>query len=64
MAAEIAKLQPTLLILSTPHGISLEKDIGVYLNGDAKGNGEWNDEWKEYEIEVSISDCGLFTVVV
>ena len=41
-------------MLHTPHGISLSKSVGVYMNNIAKGNALWNGKWDEFEVEVTI----------
>lgn len=54
-AAEcIAKLEPDVILLHTPHGICLSNNVGVYLNSRAKGNALWNGEWSEFEVEVPL----------
>ncbi|XP_065193817.1 uncharacterized protein LOC135825011 [Sycon ciliatum] len=55
MAREIAALNVEVLVLLTPHGLSLNKDIGVYLNGEADGTAEWNEQWKEFEVKTELS---------
>ena len=54
-AADIAKAtKPDVIFLNTPHGICLSNAHCVYLNSSAKGNAEWNDQWTEYGINVSL----------
>ena len=48
----VMESKPDLIFLNTPHGISLSDSIAVYTNGHAKGNAEWNDNWKEFEVDV------------
>ncbi len=54
-AVELAKAtSPDVIFLNTPHGICLSDTFGVYLNPNAKGNAEWNNQWKEFEVEVTL----------
>ncbi|XP_065193614.1 uncharacterized protein LOC135824823 isoform X2 [Sycon ciliatum] len=55
MAREIAALDVEVLVLLTPHGLSLNKDIGVYLNAEADGTAEWNKQWTEFEVKTELS---------
>lgn len=50
----IADLKPDIVILHTPHGLSLSKSLGVYLNAIAKGNALWNEKWDEFNVEVPL----------
>ena len=55
-AADMAKAtNPDLIFLNTPHGICLSNDHCVYLNPRAKGNAEWNGQWTEYDVDVSLN---------
>ncbi len=54
-AAELAKAtSPDVIFLNTPHGICLSDTFGIYLNPDAKGNAEWNAQWSEFEVDVTL----------
>ena len=54
-AAEMAKAtNPEVIFLNTPHGIRLSDSFAVYLNSKAKGNAEWNGQWTEYDVNVSL----------
>jgi aromatic ring-opening dioxygenase LigB subunit len=53
-AQRIADLDPDLIILTTPHGISLEEDFGIYLNNEAKGTAEWREEYTSFTAHVTI----------
>ena len=54
-AAEITKsTKPDVIFLNTPHGICLNDAHCVYLNSRAKGNAEWNSQWTEYDVDVSL----------
>jgi len=51
---EIKYSNPDLIVLTTPHGISLNTSFGVYLNSVAEGSAEWQGEWSEYKVKVEI----------
>ena len=51
---KVSDWDPELIILHTPHGISLSGAAGIYLNDKAKGNALWNEEWADIEVCV---DC-------
>ena len=54
-AADMAKAtKPEVIFLNTPHGICMSNHLCVYLNSRAKGNAEWNDQWTEYNINVTL----------
>ena len=54
-AANIAKATNLdVIFLNTPHGVSLSETHCVYLNSRAKGNAEWNSQWMEYDVNVSL----------
>ncbi|MFW9855388.1 MAG: hypothetical protein ACFFFG_10005 [Candidatus Thorarchaeota archaeon] len=50
----IAKKKPDLIFLSTPHGIALDNDYGLYKNQSARGTAEWDEEYGEYEVLVPL----------
>lgn len=51
----LAKMNPDVVILVTPHGLSLSSgSLGVYLASVAQGNALWNDEWREVELNVPL----------
>lgn len=58
ISKKIAELNPDLIILLTPHGINLHQAINIYqpgvLNSKANGNAEWNSQWSDYSIQVSL----------
>ena len=37
VGAAISALQPELIVLTTPHGMALERDFAVYENSNASG---------------------------
>jgi aromatic ring-opening dioxygenase LigB subunit len=39
-AQDLVALRPDVVLLSTPHGIALDSDFGLYLNLAAKGSGK------------------------
>lgn len=51
---QIAKLNPDLIFVTSPHGISLSNDFGIYFNDTAYGTAEWEGEYKHYQIDVKI----------
>jgi len=50
----IEKLKPDLIFMTSPHGIALSNDFGIYLNKGGIGSAEWNNEYNEYIVEVDI----------
>lgn len=51
----LAKMNPDVVILVTPHGLSLSSgSLGIYLASVAQGNALWNDEWREVELNVPL----------
>ena len=57
-AVDMAKAtgKPEIIFLNTPHGICLSNYLCVYLNSRAKGNAEWNDQWMEYNVDISLDN--------
>ena len=53
---KIAELKPDIVILHTPHGMSLSKSVGVYMNNKAKGNALWNEKWNEFQVEIPLDN--------
>lgn len=51
---EIFALQPDLIILTTPHGISLLESFGVYCGYEGFGTAEWQGKFTEYSITLQI----------
>lgn len=47
-AKEVDSWQPDVIFLVTPHGFSLSRNMGIYMNTNAQGNAEWNGEWAEF----------------
>lgn len=43
-----------VLILCTPHGISLGKSIGLYANEELKGSAAWKDLWSDFTCEALV----------
>lgn len=46
--------RPDVIVLNTPHGISLTKSVGVYMNASAKGTAEWNGCWSEFTAAIDM----------
>jgi len=55
VADEVYSLKPDLILLMTPHGISTTYSYGIYMNKQASGTAEWENEWKEYKTKVQLS---------
>ncbi len=51
LSNEIYNINPEVIFLITPHGISLENNFGVYLNNYAKGSAEWKGAYKDFHFE-------------
>ena len=54
VANEIAGLNPDVILVTSPHGISLSNDFGIYFNDSAHGTAEWEGEYQNYQIDVKI----------
>ncbi len=58
ISEKIAELNPDLVLLLTPHGINLHQAINIYQpgvpNSEASGNAEWNNQWIDYSVNVSL----------
>ncbi len=52
MAKNINDLKPDLIFLTTPHGIALSNDFGIYMNKGGSGSAEWNNDYKKYKVQV------------
>ena len=46
----LASLCPDLVILHSPHGITVKNHVAVYVNDSAEGTAEWNNCWKDYQV--------------
>jgi len=53
-AKAIEKLKPDLIFMTSPHGIALSNDFGIYLNKGAKATAEWENEYKDYVVNIEI----------
>ena len=51
----INQLSPEIIFLTTPHSVALSHDYGIYLNKGASGTAEWNGEYKEFNINISLN---------
>ena len=47
---------PDLIVLHTPHGISLSKSLGIYRGRGASGNALWMGAWEEFKVHVDFDD--------
>lgn len=54
VANQITNLKPDVILVTSPHGISLSDDYGIYFNESAHGSAEWEGEYKNYQIDVNI----------
>jgi len=54
VASQIADLKPDVILVTSPHGISLSNDFGIYFNESAHGTAEWEGEYQDYQIDVKI----------
>ncbi|MFW9991518.1 MAG: hypothetical protein ACFFD4_05625 [Candidatus Odinarchaeota archaeon] len=52
VASEIKNAEPDLIFLTTPHGISLNNDFGIYRNVAGSGSAEWEGEYEEFSVSV------------
>ena len=51
----LAKMNPEVVLLVTPHGLSLSSgSLGIYMATAAQGNALWNDEWRDIELNVPL----------
>ena len=60
---KISELKPDILMLHTPHGMSLSKSVGVYTNCLAKGNALWKGEWDEFKVEVPLDNALAMKII-
>ena len=57
ISARIAALKPDLILLSTPHGLSMHRSAAVYqpyIVATAQGTCEWKEQWTEYGVKVRL----------
>ena len=51
----VAKMNPDIVLLATPHGISLSSGgFGVYMADAARGNALWNNNWDDIKRRVHL----------
>lgn len=55
VAEEIYYSKPDIIILTTPHGISLNSCYGIYCNSSASGSAEWLGDYKDYTVKVDLA---------
>ena len=53
-AEEIARLDPDLVLLHTPHGLCLSDSMTIYGNVSASGSAEWNGHWADFQVCILI----------
>ena len=51
---KINELKPDIILLTTPHSISLDNNFGIYLNKKASGSAEWEGNYSNYNIEIKL----------
>lgn len=56
-AALIQAAAPDLIVLHTPHGISLSSSLGVYRGSGATGNALWMGAWENFKVHVEFDDA-------
>jgi len=60
---KIRDSKPDLIVLCTPHGVSLSKSLGVYVASSASGTAQWNDEWKDFEVSLKLNTSLAFSLL-
>ena len=51
----VAEMNPEVVLLVTPHGISLSSGaLAVYTTKTACGNALWNDTWQDIEVSITL----------
>jgi aromatic ring-opening dioxygenase LigB subunit len=48
---QVLQADPSVIVLFTPHGLSLQSSVTVLLNSSVKGSAEWAGNWAGYEVE-------------
>jgi aromatic ring-opening dioxygenase LigB subunit len=54
MAKQIKSLEPDIIFLTSPHGVSHSNDFGIYLNKAASCSAEWNGDYHNYTCEIPL----------
>ena len=58
VAELVATKEPEIVVLYTPHGISLTSgSAGIYMANKAKGNALWNDCWGEFAVDIDLDSA-------
>ncbi|MHA1211392.1 MAG: hypothetical protein ACTSSH_02925 [Candidatus Heimdallarchaeota archaeon] len=52
VAKKIAELKPDIIFLTSPHGIALSEEFGIYVNKGGLGTAEWEGKYKNYKVNV------------
>jgi aromatic ring-opening dioxygenase LigB subunit len=55
IANEVYALKPDIIFMTTPHGLSLSRSFGFFCNSKASGTAEWENEWKEYKVDITLA---------
>ena len=50
-AKQIKALEPDIILLTTPHGISLTNSLAIYTNKYASGSAEWLGQYTQYQLK-------------
>ncbi|MBN1329402.1 MAG: hypothetical protein JXA54_08005 [Candidatus Heimdallarchaeota archaeon] len=54
-ANHIAKLKPDIIFMTSPHGIALSEEYGIYVNKSGEGSAEWNGSYQDYKINIDFN---------
>jgi len=55
LAAEtLIASKPDVIIMSTPHGLTLQRQYLFMGNNKAQGSAEWDGDWKDYKADINI----------
>jgi aromatic ring-opening dioxygenase LigB subunit len=54
IANQITSIKPDIILVTSPHGISLSDNFGIYFNESAHGTAEWDNNYQEFQVEVKI----------
>ncbi|HUT82275.1 MAG TPA: hypothetical protein VMZ29_13820 [Candidatus Bathyarchaeia archaeon] len=54
-AEQIAKLKPDIIFMTSPHGIALSEEYGIYVNRGGNGTAEWDGSYQNYKVKVEFN---------
>jgi aromatic ring-opening dioxygenase LigB subunit len=54
VATQISELNPDVILVTSPHGISLSDDFGIYFNESAHGTAEWEGKYQDFQVDAEI----------